>query len=505
VTITRRTLLRLAGVGAMATWTASCTGRPADSPVNPVSTPPSTATTPAGPPDWPALRAKLPGGLLLPADAGYDTARRPYNTLIDNPRPAAIAACTRPEDVQACVEVARNSRLPIAARSGGHSYAGYCVPDGGLVVDLNKLSGVRMQPDGTAEIGAGTRLIDVYAGVAAAGRALPGGSCPSVGIAGLTLGGGIGVLQRKFGLTIDHLVSAKVVTPDGQLRTASASSEPDLFWALRGGGGGNFGIVTSFTFRTEPAPDLTVFSVGFPAGSAAAVLGAWLAWTPGTPDELWSTVLVSAGKPPSARLSGCFVGSPSGLNPLLDSLIAKAGTRPTSRSASAKGFLDAMRYFASCSERTIQQCHPASDGGQLNREGFVATSHMVSSAVDPAAVVSLVDGRDGMVVQLDSFGGAISRVAPDATAFPHRKALASAQIYAGATVATRDRVTRAVGEVRDGLGRLTGKAAYVNYIDPSLPDWATAYYGDNLARLRAAARTYDPDSVFALAQSVHRA
>src|SRR5439155_12607662 len=122
-------------------------------------------------------------------------------------------------------------------RSGGHSYAGYCVPEGGLVADLARMSQVTVHPDGTAEIGAGAKLIDIYSRLAAAGRCLPAGSCPSVGISGLTLGGGIGVLSRKFGLTCDRMVSARLVTADAQLRTASADSEPDLFWALRGGGG----------------------------------------------------------------------------------------------------------------------------------------------------------------------------------------------------------------------------------------------------------------------------
>jgi FAD/FMN-containing dehydrogenase len=456
------------------------------------------------PADWNALQARLSGALVRPGEPGYDIARRSFSTLFDDRTPAAVATCTRPEDVQACVEVASGSRIPIAARSGGHSYAGYCTPNGGLVVDLGRMSGVEVAGDGTARIGAGTRLIDVYAGLAAAGRCVPAGSCPTVGIAGLTLGGGIGVLNRKFGLTVDHLVSAAVVTADGQLRTVSAGAEPDLFWALRGGGGGNFGIVTSFTFATVPAPDVTVFSMRFPPGSAPNVVGAWQQWIAGAPDELWTNCVVSAGRPPACRVGGCFVGPAAALNPLLDSLLAKTSARPDSRSVQGKGFMEAMRYFAACSQRSVAQCHPDSAGGELGRDGFVASSHMLPGPVDPARLVSLVDGRPAVDILLDSFGGAIGRVAPEATAFAHRAALASAQIYAATSPSGAERAARTVAEVRDGLGALTGKAAYVNYIDPAMPDWPAAYYGQNLARLREVARRYDPDAVFTFAQSLHQ-
>lgn len=478
--------MRAVGIGAAATVSASCSRRndPAAGRV---------------PPDWPALRARLAGGLVLPDEPGFDTARLSFNSLVDGRTPVAVARCTDAGDVQACVELAGASGIPVAARSGGHSYAGYCVPDGGLVVDLGRMSGVRVAEDGTAEILAGTRLIDVYATLAGAGRCLPAGSCPTVGIAGLTLGGGIGVLARKFGLTCDRLRAAKVAGAGGRMLEASEESESDLFWALRGGGGGNFGIVTSFTFATEPVPDITVFSLRYPPGAAADVLGSWQEWISGLPDEVWANCVISGGGPPAARVNGCFVGSPSVMAGLLTGL----PERPTSRMVEAMDFLDAMRYFAGCAEQTTEQCRLDTEGGLLGRAGFVATSHMVPSAVpEPDNLVSLVDGRTGVDILLDSFGGAISRVPVSATAFPHRAIMASAQIYAPATTATRDRVTSMVTEVRDGLALLAGKAAYVNYIDATQPDWPTAYYGQNLSRLREVASRYDPNGVFRFAQGL---
>jgi FAD/FMN-containing dehydrogenase len=458
---------------------SSCTGA---SPAAPPA-PSSSRTRPSGPPDWPALRERLAGRLVLPGEPGYDTARVAFNTLFDGRTPAAVAGCAGAADVQACVEVARDAGVPLAARSGGHSYVGYSVPDGGLVADLGRMSGVDVAPDGTVEIGAGARLADVYAALAGAGRCLPAGTGPGVGIAGLALGGGIGVLARKFGLTCDRLVSARVVTADGVLRTVSAEREPELFWALRGGGGGNFGIVTSFTFATEPAPDLTVFSLRFPASAVVEVLDAWQRWVPVTPDELWSNCVLSTGSPPVCRVGGCFVGSPAGLEPVLAGL----GVRPSGRLVQGKDFLGAMRYFA---------------GGEPNRATFVASSRMLPAAVDAGRLRAIMDRPPGMNVLLDSFGGAIARLAPDATAFPHRTVLASAQVYASATPATRDTVTAAVAQVRDAIGAMTGNTGYVNYMDPGLTDWPTAYYGSNLPRLREVAGKYDPDGVFAFPQAV---
>ncbi|HEV7649989.1 MAG TPA: FAD-binding oxidoreductase [Actinophytocola sp.] len=494
--VTRRTFLGAAALTAVAGAAAACTGE-AGAP-RPATTAPSAPSSPARPvpPDWATLRRKLGGGLVLPGDAGYPAAAQVYNPLFDARRPAAIARCRRPADVQACVEVAAAARMPIAARSGGHSYAGYSNQDKALIVDLGPMSGVDVDGD-AAVIGAGTRLIDVYAGLDAQGRCLPAGSCPTVGISGLTLGGGIGVLTRKFGLTCDMLRSAQVVKADGSVVTASLDSEPDLFWALRGGGGGNFGIVTSFTFRTAAAPELTVFSLRFD-GAAADVVGAWQGWVADLPDEMWTNCVVSGGSPPTVRVGGCFVGPTQAC----EQQLSRLGLTASSRFVTGKSYLDAMRYFAGCSQRSVAQCHPAAQGGSLGRESFVASSRILAKPVaDPAALVSLLDGRTGTDLLLDSLGGAVSKLDAGATAFPHRTAVASAQIYAG-TGPGKQAATQAVNEVRDGLGSLTGATGYVNYIDPAMPDWANAYYGANLARLRQVAERYDPDGVFAFAQGL---
>src|SRR4051812_29063187 len=448
--------------GAVGLAALAACGSPAGASPTPTSTaaPPTTTPPPTAPPDWAALRARLKGTLVLPGEPGYDDARLSHDTLFDNRRPAAVASCVNPGDVQACLEVAHSGGLPAAARSGGHSYAGYSVPDGGLVIDVTPMSGVRVGPDGTVEVGAGTRLADVYVGVAGAGRALPAGSCPTVGVAGLTLGGGIGTLTRAYGLTCDRVARAQVVTADGTLRTVTDQDDPDLLWALRGGGGGNAGVVTSLTFTTEPAPTVTVFSVRFPPGGAVDILGSWQRWMTTAPDELWSTCNVSSGPSVGARVVGSFVGDEAGCRAQLAGLLGGLPA-PTSTVVSTKDYLAAMRWFA----------------GGSGRETFVASSRILNAPLpDPAALTGLL-GKPGIAVLLDALGGAVARTDPGSAAFPYRQAFASAQVYASVPAGQDGAAQRAaIGAVRDRLGKITGNTGYVNYIDPAMPDWGRAYY-----------------------------
>nr|CEL17167.1 FAD-linked oxidoreductase family [Kibdelosporangium sp. MJ126-NF4]CTQ91604.1 FAD-linked oxidoreductase family [Kibdelosporangium sp. MJ126-NF4] len=456
----------------------------------------------AAPPDWQRLRTRLGGALHLPQDPGYATARQGFFTLHDGQRPAAVARCARTEDVQACIEFAAATQTPIAARSGGHSYAGYSTRDGSLVADVRALSAVQVNRDGTATVGAGAQLIDVYSALARSGRMLPGGTCPSVGIAGLTLGGGLGVTARKYGLTCDRLVSARIVTSDSKLRTVSAAQEPDLFWALRGGGGGNFGIVTSFTFRTAPAADLTVFELEFPAAALAELLGGWQAWA--VPDEVWSNLDVQGDARATSWVAGCFVGTEAQLRPHLDNLVRLVGTQPIVRRTKQYDYIDAMRYFAGCAELSQQECRPswAGDSGQLDRASYVSTSRMLGTAIrDTSAMAALLRSAPGLYTQFASFGGAIARVGVADTAFPYRKSLASMQIIHPVD-GDEHTARQAIGHVRDEVGRQFGQTGYVNYIDPRMPNWAQAYYGANLTGLRAVAKRYDPQRVFAFPQGL---
>ncbi|XVV09944.1 FAD-binding oxidoreductase [Actinoplanes sp. CA-131856] len=447
--------------------------------------------------DYAGLKRALKGQLLRPGDAGYVVAARPYNSALGVRRPAAIAKVAGVDDVRTCVRRVRGHGVPLAARGGGHSYAGYSTPNGGVVVDLSALKGITVRSDGTAVVGAGVRLIDLYSALAAHGRALPAGSCATVGVAGSTLGGGIGVVARTYGLTSDHLRSATVVTADGAVHTVEGNHDADLLWALRGGGGGNGGIVTSFTFGTVPAPTVTIFSLHFPAARTARVLQAWSQWMNTAPDQLTSLCAVTAAGTPTNRVTGAWTGSPAALNARLSALIAAVGASPASRSVHTYGFLNAMKYFAGCLNQTITACRA---GGP---EPFRAASRILDRTVTASIadrVVALMRKQRGMVLLFDSLGGQVGRIRPADTAFAHRGAHASVQVYSGNAANGP-----AVLSVQQALAPIVGSGAYVNYLNPGQKDWATAYYGANLPRLRQVIRKYDPDRVFDFAQSVLRA
>ena len=252
------------------------------------------------------LRRAVRGPVRTPGNSS----RILYNERYDGIKPMAVLQAADPDDVQAAVRWAARHDVPIAARSGGHSYAGYASVRGGLVVDLRRLDGISVsRGKSRAKIGPGNQLIDVYSRLARAGGTIPAGSCPSVGIGGHALGGGMGLAGRRFGLTCDNVTALRIVTADGRLRRCDANTNADLYWACRGGGGGNFGIVTSFTLRTHAVGNASWFFVSWPWASAGAALAAWQALAPETTGRLTrSSASAPAGaarrSPRSASTSG---------------------------------------------------------------------------------------------------------------------------------------------------------------------------------------------------------
>jgi FAD/FMN-containing dehydrogenase len=524
----RRQFLRRAATVVVATASttvlgslAGCSGTPngAGTKAKPTrrSVPPTT-TEALDTAAWSTLARSLDGMLVLPSAPAYATAKLVYNLRFANADPAAIAYCASAADVQRSIAFARHYELAATPRSGGHSYGGYSAGPG-LVIDVSPMNAVTSDTTQmTAVIGAGTQLIDVYDQLSGAGLLLPAGSCPSVGIAGLTLGGGIGVVGRKYGLTCDNLVAVDVVTADGRLLTCTADDNADLFWASRGGGGGNFGIATSFTFAVHPLPELALFTINWPWEAAADVLGEWLQWTADAPDEVWSNCqLQSAGSDGlNVRSNGVFVGSTDELTTLLEPLLARGGT-PTSQFIGPDTYLHTMLVEAGCDELSVAQCHLSGEdaGGTLPRSSFAATSAYLSSVPSNAGVTAAVtaveqlaamDPLTGGGLVLDAYGGAINAVAPDATAFVHRRELcalqASTSWAAGDDASTVAAAQGWLAQTATAMVPYVSGAAYQNYIDPTLADWAEAYYGLNLPRLVAVKRRYDPDDVFHFAQSI---
>ena len=520
--LARRDVLRL-GAGAAAGLLAGCASGHKAGPRTTTTLPTSTSAPPGTAPtsapaavDWSSLGRSLTGRLVRPGDSGYLTDLQLYDSRFDSVRPAGIAYCASPSDVQRCVEFARANSLPLAARSGGHSYGGYSTTTG-LIIDVTPMATVQAAP-GAAMVGAGARLIDVYSTLNAAGVSIPAGSCPTVGIAGLTLGGGVGVVDRAYGLTCDALTAVDVVTADSRLVTASAASNPDLYWACQGGGGGNFGIVTGMRFRTFETTPLTLAFLTWPWEAAADVLPAWLEWAPPGPDQLWSNCLLEtqpSSSSPKLQVGAVLIGAASGLDPLLSRLEGAVGASPSQRLVETVPFDHAMYVEGGCASFTQAACHlpSQSPGGMLTRQPSLAKSSYLTGPLGDRGVQAVVAGIDARqseraqgAVGFDAYGGAINRVSPSATAFVHRSALASAQFnvpFDPATPAAQLASSQSwLNSWYATVAPYTSGSAYQNYIDPDLPSWAQAYYGSNLARLMQIKRSWDPDNAFSFPQSI---
>ncbi|MFD7924047.1 FAD-binding oxidoreductase [Streptomyces sp. NPDC059740] len=526
----RRTALRAAGATAATVlpWAAACggpdkapapgrtssaanTSATAHRPSATASAPPSSAP-PADKASWAALARDLDGSLIRPSDARYATARRLYNTRFDTLRPAALAYVQHPEDVATCLAFARRHAVPVAIRSGGHSYAGFSSGDGRLVVDVSALNTVAAPSRGTVTVGAGTRLMELYTGLDRHGVTVPAGSCPTVGVSGLTLGGGHGVTSRAYGLTCDNLVGATLVTADGRTLECDRGRHSDLFWALRGAGNGNFGVVTSLRLRTHPAPDGVTAYLTWPWSRAGAVLRSWQEWGPTQADEIWSSCHLTAGSgSPTVSVAAFSLGTYGDLQNAVDRLADRAGGPGPASSVSLRPtpYLRAMESYAGCSSDDLAQCHlPGSlpgreAAGRLARETYAARSHFFDRSLDSAAAGALqgqveAAARRGVNgdVALTALGGAVGRVGVTDTAFVHRRARFLAQYLASWPQSGSSAAASAwLSDVHRAMQR-AASGAYQNYADAGLKDWRAEYYGPAADRLADVKRSYDPDGLF---------
>ncbi|MFC9115127.1 MULTISPECIES: FAD-binding oxidoreductase [Streptomyces] len=518
----RRTFF--AGTAAALTTAAAasaCTpSKPGPAPATPTHAPsrspsPSRTPRPATPADWTALAGHLDGRLVRPGDGDWETARRLYNTRFDPLRPTAVAYVRHADDIRTALSHAREHAVPLAVRSGGHSYAGWSSGDGRLIVDVSGLDAVRLDGD-TAVVGAGARLIDVYRTLAARGRTVPGGSCPTVGISGLTLGGGHGVTSRAYGLTCDSLTEVTLVTADGSRLTASDSENRDLFWALRGAGNAQFGVVTEFRFRTHPAPRSVTGHLTWPWERAAAVVAAWQEWGPDQPDEIWSALhLDNTGGGPGVSVTVFSLGTYGELQNAVDRLADRVGASASGVSLRRRSYQESMELYAGCSSfADDDQCGlpgatpGRSPEGALGRETYAARSDFFDRPLDEAGVDTLLarirEARGGSAsIALTALGGAVNRVAPTATAFVHRDSRVLAQYLASWGPDAPGTAIRAwLTDTHRAMRPHASGAAYQNYTDPDLTDWRRAYYGDAAPRLTRLKRRLDPDRVFTYPQAL---
>ncbi len=456
------------------------------------------------------LRARLSpeATALAPGDPGYDGERVLLNRSFD-PYPAVIVCCVTEDDVAWTVRYAREEGLPLAIRSGGCSPAGYSAVTGGVLLDLGRMDRVVIDPAGlTVEVGPGARMGALYQALGPTSLMVPLGECMQVGAGGLALGGGFSLLSRSLGLTCDNLLEARVVLADGTGVTASPREHPDLFWALRGAGGGNFGVVTSLRFRLHRLePTLYAGMVIWPLDQAAEVLTASLTYfASDAPPELNAVFMLSPLPPPSTEKAFATVAVYNGPPSIGATIVPKVTGlgKPSHSSTGAQPFATLVqRDFPSLSgihdyykSGFVTGALPA-DGARLLVDHFANTP--------PAGQTSPGGVAPANGIGFEIAGGAINAVPDDATAFVHRSHSALISFLAtwhGPRGSTDRAEIRWADTLHREMQPYFSGGVYQNYPDRSLPDPLAAYYGSNLSRLREIKARYDPDEVFRFPQGI---
>jgi FAD/FMN-containing dehydrogenase len=464
------------------------------------------------------LRGRLTGRLVLPAEAGYGRAKELQSAEYDDARPCAVAYCADADDVAACLEFARDNGIRVTPRGGGHSSAGHSTGDG-LVVDLSGLAEVEAGAR-SVRVGGGAQGIDVLAALDGRGTQVLSGTCATVGIGGFLMGGGHGPLARAYGLASDRLVSADVVLADGSRVRADEQENPDLFWALRGGGGGNFGVVTALEVLPVRAERLVLYDVLWDWADALDVMTNWQQWVRAAPWELSSRVWVAAmgdTAVPQVLVHGAYLGSRADCDRLLDRLAAAVGGPPTSRVVEELPYTEAMMRIYGCAGRTVAESHRIGHNpvARLPRDNHVRTCNrfavapLDTTAVSAALAAFEADRRAAQfrIFGMFAFGGRINQLDRAETAYVHRDAELSPFYSASVVRPAPDEEEReaAAAWARRGfevIDPYSNGESFQNFMDPGLKDWREAYYAENYPRLRAVKRHYDPHRLFAFPQGV---
>ena len=447
------------------------------------------------------------GRVVRPDAADFDSTRAVWNVMHDR-RPALIARCDSADDVAAAIAYGREHGLAIAVRGGGHSLPGFSSVDDGIVVDLRALNHVLVDPAAhRIRVGGGALLGDVDRGAQAHGLVVPAGVVSHTGVGGLTLGGGVGRLMRRFGLTIDSLLSAVVVLADGRIVRAAHDENPDLFWAIRGGGG-NFGVVTEFEFRAHELTELPILATFHPLERAAEVLrmGERLMSARDARDELLWTSFMRRGPAEAPWMTEALEGTPGVMSLIEWSGDVEEGhelLREIQRELDPPAGELATVPYLEIQSITDELLAPGTLHAYL-KAGFSAelTDTMIDRLIDRGSAV----GSRLSVIEVLALGGAIRDVPGDATAFPHRDARWLINIAGqwSEPHATEDEIAWVRGTYAALEPHLSG-GAYSNFMVDDDPEAATAAYGSTLERLRGIKAIYDPDNVFRLNQNIEPA
>ncbi|QSB16628.1 FAD-binding oxidoreductase [Natronosporangium hydrolyticum] len=464
-------------------------------------------------PGWRELATTLDGSLVRPDDTEFSSLRRPFVGGLTEVLPQAVVRCAGAPDVARAVTFARKHRLPVAIRSGGHSFADHCATDG-LLIDLGRLDTVALAGE-TATIGPGVRLGPLAQRLAVQGRIVSCGWNPLVAVGGAVLGGGFGVLSRRFGLGCDQLLAAQVVLADGDIVWVDEQREPDLFWALRGAGWAGFGVVTALVLRTFPVQRMCRFVHRWPWADAAALIDAWQRWAPHAPDHLNAEVAIQSADPsadPKVTLFGATLGRADAARAALAEFLASAAPGHELDELTELSPAAAPLRHSYAGAAVLEHPQPGPPAGLRPLLRAVKSEFFDTALPEPAITALLAnfaaDRRPAQYRELEfiPWGGMIGKPDPGATAFTHRNQLF--QIGHHGMVpnpAGDDARAAARGWAKRSWRSVHPWAAggvYPNYPDADLPDWARAYYGDNLPRLTEVKARYDPDDVFHFAQSI---
>lgn len=429
--------------------------------------------------------------LLLPADAQFTQYQTAFNlrTIL---KPQARVMVHSPRGVTQVVQWLKANKVAFAVRCGGHSYEGFS-QSSSVVIDTRLMNHCELDASGQSVfVGGGAALGEVYAETGKRELAIPAGTCPTVGVSGHSLGGGFGALSRTFGLACDSYMNVEIVDAKGNVLQCNDKENTDLFWALRGGGGGSFGVVTKYQFRTHAVSQLVTFNAkwNLPPKRAAALFKSWQDYIQQAPLHMNSFMRIMTN--PNGTVNIVGVGQGTEGETKLRAEITKFSTEaPASLTVTPQNFAGSVRHFGGVPSYQTVFMKGKSDYlyDEMSDEGMLA-------------MFSSLQKHPGIAAMFDGYGGTIKNVAPDGTAFAHRKAIASVQWYAQFSQAAMPAKLNSMKALYDSLRPYFSGHSYVNYPDLDLKDYGTAYWGDNLARLKKVKAAVDPDNFFRHAQSI---
>ncbi|MEU3598931.1 FAD-binding protein [Streptomyces sp. NPDC006798] len=473
---------------------------------------------------WSLLRDMLTGDVVLPGDADYDRARQLASAQFDTITPQAVVYAENEWDVRTALLFARHHGIHTAIRSGGHNGAGWSTTEG-LVINLTRINHVRAGSgagSGPVALGSGVQAVDVVSQLTPHGVTVPGGFCATVSPGGFVTGGGTGWQYRKYGPASDRLVSARVVLADGRIVTASEHQHADLLWALRGGGGGNFGVVTEFRLAPTTIPRVGHYVLTWSWDQAQRAVPGFLNWSAQASADLACGAVVSLrdarpGNQPVIIVSGVHFGTAAELESELAALVSLVGAPPATRVVSEVPYDRAMMRVFGCEDRTVDACHTtgSSPEATLPRQSWARNrGRMFERILPQGGVDGFLTAFDadrragqGRVVSLLGLGKNANLPPVGSTAWPHRNTLYSGTItvsLGSPTPAAEDAAAAQswLNGVFGAIDPYSNGHSYVNFPDTVLPDWARAYYGANLPRLSEIKRSYDPDGFFTFPQSI---